>query len=136
MFTAKINRKEDRGGIVEVFVDFTNGTDTYTESCVPQNREGFDYWLKSRLETYNSSIEIKNDLVDGQPVTVTDVVTPPPVLTQEEIDRNTWLEKYFKWVRIKQTIVDTGIVPVTQPKLAAMLQNLKGTLKPEYIDYI
>lgn len=136
MYTAKINRKEDRGGVLEIFVDFTDGVKTYTDSCKPQDADGFKYWVKSRLATYNSSVALDAELNPDDEVDVTDPVVTPPVLTQDEIDRNTWLEKYSKWVRIKTTVVDTGIVPATQPKLQAMLDDLKATLKPEYIDYI
>lgn len=136
MFTAKINRKEESNGIIKVFVDFTDGVQNFTESCIPQNRSGLDFWVKSRLETYNSSQQIKSELVDGAEIDVSDPVIVPPVLTQAEIDRSTWLEKYYKWVRIKTTVVDTGIVPISNTKIASMLQNLKDTLKAEYIDYI
>jgi hypothetical protein len=136
MYTAKINRKEDRGGAVEIFVDFTDGVKTYTDSCIPQDAEGFKYWVKSRLSTYNTAPVLTAELIDGADVDVSDPEVVPPVLTQAEIDRNTWLGKYFQWVRIKQTVVDTGIVPLSNTKIAALLQNLKDTLKPEYIDYI
>ena len=117
-------------------VDFTNGTDTFTETCVPQNKEGFTFWVKSRLEAFNSSETLQTEYKVDDVVDVSDTVVTPPVLTQEEIDRNTWLEKYAKWVRIKTTVVDTGIVPISNTKIASMLQNLKDTLKAEYIDYI
>lgn len=136
MYTAKINRKEDRGGVLEIFVDFTDGVKTYTDSCKPQDADGFKYWVKSRLATYNSSLALDAELNPDDEVDVSDTVVTPPVLTQEEIDRNTWLEKYAKWVRIKTTVVDTGIVPVSNAKVAAMLADLKTTLKAEYIDYI
>lgn len=136
MFTAKINRKEPRGAAIEIFVDFTNGTDTYTESCIPQNADGFKYWVKSRLETFNSGLALDVELQPQAEVDVSDTVVTPPVLTQAEIDRNTWLAKYQKWVRIKQTLVDTGIITAANPKAAAMLNELKSTLQAEYLDYI
>jgi hypothetical protein len=136
MFTAKINRKEPRGAAIEIFVDFTNGTDVYTESCIPQNADGFKYWVRSRLETFNSSEILDAELQPQADVDVSDTVVTPPVLTQAEIDRNTWLTKYAKWVRIKTTIVDTGIVPITNPQLVARVDDLKATLQPEYLDFI
>lgn len=136
MFTAKIKEKNTDQGVIKIYVDFTDGVKTITEWCIPQNEEGFKHWVKSRLEAFNSSINLEEKLVVDATVDVTEKEVVQPVLTQAEIDRNVWLDKYYRWVRIKQTIVDTGIVPVTQPKLAAMLQNLKDTLKPEYIDFI
>jgi hypothetical protein len=136
MFTAKINRKEDRGGIVEIFVDFTNGVDTYTDSCKPQNREGYEYWVRSKLETYNASEVLKTELVDGATIDVSDPVVTPPTLTQAEIDRDTWLTKYRLWVRVKTTLIDTGVIAIDSTRAAAMLADLKTTLRPEYIDFI
>jgi hypothetical protein len=136
MFTAKINRKEPRGAAIEIFVDFTNGTDVYTESCVPQNVEGFKYWVKSRLETFNSSEILDTELQAQDTINLTDPVVEPPVLTQAEIDRNAWLAKYAQWVRVKQTVVDTGIVPLSNAKIQALLTDLQMTIRPEYIDYI
>ena len=136
MYIAKINRKEDREGIIEVFVDFTDGVNTYTDSCIPQDADGLKYWIKSRLATYNSSLQLQSELVPGADVDVSDPVVTPPTLTQAEIDRDAWLAKYYKWLRIKTTVIDTEILPITNPTIAAMLTDLKATLRPEYIDYI
>ena len=136
MYTAKVLRKEEDNGVVKVYVTFTDGVNTQTEWCIPQDRAGFDFWVKSRLAVFNTGEQLKAELVDDAVIDVSDPVVTPPVLTQAEIDRNTWLTKYAKWVRIKQTVVDTGIVPVSNAKVAAMLADLKDTLKAEYIDYI
>jgi acyl carrier protein phosphodiesterase len=136
MYTAKITQKiqdpSTRVWIVDV--EFSNGEDTFIESIRPQDRAGFDHWLNSRLQSLNS---LKDFVAEDNVNKVIEKVEPTVVeLTQKEIDRNTWLEKYRKWVRIKQTVVDTGIVPATNPKIVAMLEDLKATLKAEYIDFI
>ena|SRR3990167_9064114 len=136
MYTAKINRKEDRGGIMEVFVDFTDGVKTYTDSCKPQDADGFRYWVKSRLDSYNSSVLLQDKFIEGETFDVSEPTTLPPILTQEETDRNNWLEKYSKWIRIKATLIDTGIITASNPKATAMLSDLKTTFKAEYIDFI
>lgn len=137
MYKAIAKRTVETEKGLRVDVDFVYGAKVISEHCYPQDRDGFDFWLKSRLETHNSGLTIKDELVDGEEIVIPTEETPtPPVLTKDEIDRNTWLEKYYKWVRIKNTIVDTGIVPLSNPKLSAMLDDLKATLKAEYIDYI
>lgn len=136
MYTAKVLRKEEDNGVVKVFVTFTDGVNTQTEWCIPQDRAGFDFWVKSRLAVFNTGQELQTELVDGADIDVSDTVVTPPVLTQAEIDRNAWLEKYAKWIRIKTTVVDTEIVPISNAKLQTLLTDLKATLKPEYIDYI
>lgn len=136
MFTHKFNRKENTEQGVRYFFDFTNGTKTYTDACVPQDENGLKFWIKSRVDKYDTEEKLDTALVPGQAVDISDPVVTPPVLTQAEIDRNTWLEKYAKWVRIKTTVVDTEIVPISNAKLQTLLTDLKTTLKPEYIDYI
>ena len=136
MFTAKIKEKNTDAGVIKIYVDFTDGTKTITEWCIPQNEDGFKHWVKSRLEAFNSSISLEEKLAVDATVDVTEKEVAPPVLTQAEIDRNTWLTKYAQWVRIKTTVVDTGIVPISNAKVTAMLADLKTTLKAEYIDYI
>lgn len=132
MYIAKKNRREGD----KVFVDFTDGVTTREESCIPQNLDGLKYWVKSRLDFFNSLESVDITFTDGTEIDVTNPVVVPPVLTQSEIDRNTWLEKYRKWLRIKTTVVDTGIVPLTNTKVKAFIDDLKNTLKPEYIDFI
>jgi hypothetical protein len=138
MYTAQVNRKEETTQGLRVYVDFLrNGIQSHTESVIPQDRAGFDFWLKDRLKTLNEGETLKTDLVDGEAVIPpADPVIEEPVLTAEEIARNTWLAKYTKWVRIKTTVVDTQIVPITNPKIDAMLQDLRSTILPEYIDHI
>lgn len=136
MYTAKVNRKENRGGAIEVFVDFTDGVNTYTDSCIPQDADGLRYWIKSRLAVYNTGVQLQAELIPGTDIDVSDPIVTPPVLTQAEIDRNTWLKKYTQWVRIKTTLIDTGIITAANPRATAMLNDLKATLQAEYIDYI
>jgi hypothetical protein len=136
MYIAKVLRKEEDNGVVKVFVTFTDGVNTQTEWVIPQDRAGFDYWVKSRLAVFNTGEQLKAELVDDAVIDVSEPVVPTPVQTQEEIDRDVWLMKYRQWVKIKTTVVDTGIVPATNTKVVAMLNDLKTTLKAEYIDLI
>lgn len=136
MFTAKVQRKEDALAGLDVYVDFyKDGVFDHTENMIPQDKAGFTHWLQSRLSSLNTGDSLKTELTPDLDITEYGKVTPP-VLTQAEIDRNTWLEKYYRWVRVKTTVVDTGIVPISNPKIDAMLQDLKSTLLPAYIDFI
>ncbi|MEW3852055.1 hypothetical protein QOZ73_32975, partial [Pseudomonas aeruginosa] len=53
MYTAKIHDKSFDAGVLRVQVEFTNGTDSIFESCVPQDEGGLKYWVKGRLEQLN-----------------------------------------------------------------------------------
>ena len=136
MYTAKITQKiqdpSTRVWIVDV--EFTNGIDTFIESIKPQDKLGFNHWLQSRLQSLNGLIELIEEDNLNQ---VIEVDTPEEVvLTQVELDRNAWLEKYYKWVRVKTTLIDTGIITASNPKATALLNDIKSTLKAEYLDFI
>ena len=53
MWTATVKNKEEFNGAIKVTVDFSNGTKTVTETCIPQDKDGFTHWVKSRLATFN-----------------------------------------------------------------------------------
>lgn len=136
MFTAKINRKDYVDGVVRVFVNFTDGTDTYTEACIPQNEDGFKQWVKARLTAFNSSDEIETEYLDGATVDVSDEIVTPPVLTAVEIARNVWLGKYRKYVKIKTTLIDTGILTGNEAPVLALKNSVTNDLLPAYLDFI
>jgi hypothetical protein len=136
MYTAKIIQKiqdpSTRVWIVDV--EFTNGTDTFVESIKPQDKAGFDHWLQSRLKSLNGLRDLIEE--DNLNVVISPVTTNEPVLTQAEIERNAWLEKYYKWVRIKTTMIDTGILTGQETQVQNFLADLKAGFKPAYIDVI
>ena len=134
MYTSKIVKKEVlANGNLQLEVEFSNGTKTITETCIPQNRQGFEHWVTSRLASLNSCEELVAENNVGVPL---DFTPQPPTKTADEIARELWFQKYFQWIRIKTGLVDTGIVPLTNPRVQAILNDLKTTLKVEYIDFI
>lgn len=136
MYTAKIQSKTIEAGVLTVHVEFTDGTTSAVEWCKPQNEEGLKHWIKSRLETFNSAPVIAATYADGVVVDVTEPVVTPPILTQAEINRNQWLKDYAKWVKVKSTLIDTGIVAESQTQVAALKAKVVTGLKAEYLDYI
>jgi len=134
MYTAKIINKAEIDGILTLTVEFSNGVKTYTEKVKPQDKVGFEHWVKARITSLNALNELTAEDNVGKEVVFSKEEVP--VCSVEETERNAWLDKYRKWVRIKQTVVDTGIVPATNTKIVAMLDDLKAKLKPEYIDFI
>jgi len=136
MFTQKFNRKENTEQGVRYYFDFSNGAKTYTDACVPQDLNGLKFWIKSRLEKYNTEEKLESELVPGQSIDMTDIVVVPPLLTQAEIARNAWLEKYSKWVRIKTTMIDTGVLTGKETQVKNFLSDVKAGFKPAYINYL
>lgn len=135
MYTAKIKSKEFVNGALKVTVDYSDGVTTVTESCIPQDFDGLKFWVKSRLTTFNSGKEIDtayatDDVIDTTPV----VETRTP--TKKEIDRENWLGNYYKWLKVKTTLIDTGVLTGNETKAVALLNKVKTDFLPEYIDSI
>lgn len=133
MWTAKIQGKNFINGALEVHVDFTDGVKVVTESCIPQDKAGFEYWVKSRLATFNGGTEIDTSYEVNSEVSVVDPEPTPQ--TQEEIDRGIWFNKFRQMERV-QKLVDLGIVLNTNVKVVALRDWLKINLQASYIDYL
>ncbi len=136
MYTATVKKKEFIDGVLLITVAFSDNIKTITDSCKPQDKDGFDHWVKSKLATLNGAVEIDTNYAIDAIIDISNPIVILPEMTPAEVARNTWITKYLKWVKIKATIIDTGIVPITNTKIANMLADLKSTLLPEYIDYI
>jgi hypothetical protein len=136
MFTAKIQRTEQTHTGLDIYVDFYNdGVFSHTENVVPQDKTGFFYWKESRLKSLNTKEVLKTELSVGQDITAfSDEVVVE--LTPAELARKTWLEKYSRWVRVKETLIDTGVILATNPRAQSLLADVKATLEPEYLDFI
>lgn len=133
MFTAKIISKVKENGILAITVEFSDGVETYTEVVKPQDENGFLFWVQSRLTSLNTSKTLETADNVGKVIEVNPAPKPP---TAAEIARDTWLAKYRLWVRIKTSLIDTGIITAANPKAAALLADVKSTILPEYIDLI
>lgn len=135
MYTAKIHDKSFDAGVLRVQVEFTNGAESIFESCVPQDEGGLKHWVKSRLTQLNFAGEVDTKFPVGSTV---DLSTPVEevVRTQEEIDRDKWLKKYNKWVKIKTTLIDTGILTGNEANLVTLKGKVQSDYLPEYLDLI
>lgn len=134
MFTHKIISKEFENGVLVLGVEFTDGTKTVIETVKPQDEHGFKHWLKARLTSLNSLTELEKVRIN----TTVDVSEPAPVdkRTQTEKDRDEWLVKYNKWIKIKTTLIDTGVIPSNNPQVVTFLDDVKSGFKPAYINFI
>lgn len=136
MYTAKIHDKSFDAGVLRVQVEFTNGTESLFESCVPQDEGGLKYWIKSRLDQLNFATVIDTKYSVGTTVDVSTPVEQAPVQTAEEIAAEKWLKKYYKWVKIKTTLIDTGILTGNETAVAALKGKVQSDYLPAYLDLI
>lgn len=132
MYTAKVTNKETINGQLNVTVEFTNGTDVVTETVIPQDRDGFFHWLKSRLATFNGGVDLDAELSIDQAVEAPTQPTPATP-TQEEIDRADWFDNYNRLKKVEE-LVSLGVVATDHAKVVALRDLVKTTIKPEYID--
>jgi hypothetical protein len=136
MYTATITNKEFINGALRVTVEFSDGVTTVTESCIPQDYDGLKFWVKSRLATFNSAKEIDTDLAINDPVDVADPTPVVPVLTQDEIDQNDWIQDYKRWVKVKTTLIDTGVLTGNETQVQALRTRVQNNFKATYINFI
>ena len=138
MYTAKVINKVFDQGLLTINVEFTDGKETFTDHCVPQDKDAFNGWLKQKLEFLNHAKKTYKDLKDGDPLVVVEIptVTPTPVLTAEETARNTWLKDYERWVKVKSTLIDTGILTGNEAPLVNLKNKVKTNFLPNYINSI
>lgn len=133
MFTAKITDKKEEGATLVITVEFSDGVDTYTEVVRPQDEVGFKYFVKQRCESLTTAKALKEADNVGKMVVVDTPVVP---LTQAEIDRDAWLVKYYRWVSIKNNLIDTGVLTGSEKQVTDYLADVKATFKPAYINFI
>lgn len=136
MYTAKVIRKDVVPQGTRVFVDFIDGATVLSETCIPQNVDGLKYWIKSRLETLNSAPAIESAFPDGVDADVSDPVVTPPTPTPEEIARKDWLADYYKWIKVKTTLIDTGILTGNETKVLQLKTKVQNNFLPAYLDFI
>ena len=136
MYTAKIFDKSFTGGVLRVQVEFTNGTDSIFESCVPQDENGLKFWVKSRLAQLNFAGDVDTKFPTGSTVDVSNPVVTPPTPTAEEIARDEWLKNYYKWIKVKSTLIDTGVLTGSETKLVQLKAKVTSDFLPAYLDLI
>lgn len=134
MYTHKIISKEVENGVLVLGVEFSNGTDVVTEAVKPSDAVGLKRWVKARIASLNSLKELESLNIDDV-VDTSEAVTADTRTTQE-IAKDEWFVKYRKWVQIKETLIDTGVLIGDEPKIASFLADVKAGFQPAYVDLI
>ena len=135
MYTAKITNKEERNGQFIITVEFTDGVDTVTETVVPQDRQGFEHWVKQRAQSLTTAKELREEDNIGQEVDIAEEVP-----TQAELDQQEWLKTYYRLEQLEK-MADKGFL--TGARLTALNNKisqakafLDANAKVEYLDII
>lgn len=131
MYTASLTQKTLTDGSFSVEVTFTDGAESFTETVKPQSIDNLKTWVQNRITTLNDAKTLFTT-----PALDASIVEPKAPLTTAEEDREKWLKKYAKWVKIKTTLIDTGILTGTETKLVDLKTAVQTDYKPAYLDYI
>lgn len=134
MYTAKIHDKSFDAGVLRVQVEFTDGTTSLFESCIPQDEGGLKYWIKGRLDQLNFASTSDVKYAVGSTVDLSE--TPVIQKTQAEINRDNWVLLYQRWLRVKTGLIDTGILTGNEAKVVALKAKVQSDFLPAYVDII
>ncbi len=119
MYTATIVDKKKVDDRLVVSVRFMDGTDTVLETITPQDRAGFNQWVKARVESLNSAKELEaEDNIDAVIDLSVPAVAEP---TAEEVKASKYQAFRAELVTLKE---DVGLGLATQATYDTELAKL------------
>ena len=130
MYTAKIINKiqNPTTRIWTVDVEFSNGADTFIEAVKPQDKQGFEYWVKDRLNSLNGLAElIAEDNLNKEVVIPT---SPEP--TADEIAKMEWFRDFGRLERV-QRLIDLGVLMGTETPVTNLRTRVRTNFKAAYL---
>lgn len=136
MYIAKIHDKSYNEGRLWVNVEFTDGVTSIIEGISPQDENALKAWVKQKLNFLNYTKDVITSMADGNTVDVSDPVVVVPVIPNDVKLRNTWIANYNKWVKVKNTLIDTGILTGVETPIVNLKNKVKSDFLPDYINYI
>jgi hypothetical protein len=118
-------------GTLDVQVRFVSGEKEALKSFQARTLTDLKAMVRRYAEELAEKEALETSLLVGEIDTTPNAVVP---LTQAEIDFQAWLEKYRRWVQVKTTLIDTGVIASNNAKAVALLNEVKAGLKVEYVD--
>lgn len=128
MYTAKLKDRVVESGVIRWVIEFTNGNDTFTDSFKVNKYQELRRQVTNRLADLNFADTF---IIDSN---IDVLVDTPIVQTPEQIAEDKWLRQYYKWVKIKTTLIDTGILTGNETKIANLKAKVQSDYLPAYID--
>ena len=136
MYQAIVKGKALNEGRITINVKFTDGVNATIETCIPQDADAFKSWVKERLRFYNASAILDTELQENAEIDTSDPIVKQAVIPPAVLARNNWIELYSKWVKVKNTLVDTGVLTGTETTLVNLRNKVKNDFLPDYVNYI
>ena len=137
-FKGQITKKTELpDGRLELEVTFTDGIDTKTETIIPQDKNGLEYWVTQVAESLTTAKLLKTE--DNLNVVIEKTVAPD-TRTEEQKAQAIWLEAYYRLERL-ETLATKAFLTGTRmtalnKKIADTKTFLDANIKVEYLDVI
>lgn len=125
MFTASIQKNSFSEGVMQVVVDFSDGTDTVTRAFNISSERDLKRQVKNELDRLNDLSNLAKTLTEGV-YDASDTVAPPP--TQAEIDKHAWFRNFN---RLEQ-LAKLESLGALRPALAEELVTLRETVATDF----
>ncbi len=130
MFTATITKKNFAEGVMQVVVDFSNGTQTVSKAFNVSSENNLKGDVRNELRRLNE-LEV---FAQALPLGVYDATeTPGTPMTQEEIDKNKWFRDFNKLERLTKLNDLGGLRPNIVADLEALKEKVATDFKKAYI---
>ncbi len=126
MYTASLFKKELLSGKIVFTVVYTNGIDSFSEV--------YNFIAANGLKNFVTNRLVELNLTDGSVVGPIDTSITSP--TQAELDRSDWLFKYRQWVKVKATLIDTGILTGNETQVVNLKSAVQSGFKASYLNDI
>lgn len=129
MYTATLKNRLIENGKIRWVVEFTNGSDVFTESFNVNKYNDLQPIVARRLAELNyvDTFTI-DDVIDS----TIQVATPP---TQAELERNQWLQDWKK-LEVANKLVQAGVIADTLPAYVTFKNKVAADFKVGYINFL
>jgi len=132
MYTATLKEKAQNPSthLWYVVVEFSNGTDTFVEKIYPQDKQGFEHWLKGKLDSLNNLTELIEEDNVGKVIEPT--VDTPPEPTAEEQAKIDWFRDFGRLERV-QRLIDLGVLTGDETPVVNLRNAVRTNFKATYL---
>lgn len=125
MFTSSIKSKSFFNGEFKIDVEFTDGTQKWTEPLTIIGSDDLNFKVKARLQVLNGLEAFSTSLTIGAYTPTQDVSVPE---TQDDKDRKIWFRNFNKLDQLTRLNTLGGL----RPALVADLDELKATVAADF----
>ncbi len=129
MYTAKLKNRVIESGIIRWVVEFTNGSDTFSDSFKQTKYSNLQIAIANKLAELNF---VDTFTIDANIDSTVPVEIP---LTQAEIARKVWMNDW-RILKVANELISNGVIVNTLPVYVAHKQKVSDNFKVAYIPFL